>query len=227
MPTDIEARPAPGGRRQSLHRHAGCVGRQGRCSGIELVGQAATHDVDGLPAASVGKALAGKIGDDRRRLFDRAEIVVQIFDTPDPACGAKTEFSAGAGNPAEMISRRHTDDSLADWRHDDSVGLGAVEALPGKARRAVEQDIRIGERNGAADAGPHRAEIFHVVAYDVRGCDASAEILDKRRTLAANPRCAAVHFEARDPAAILPVVAGLSACDPASGIDIAERSEWG
>ena len=104
------------------------------------------------------------VGDDRRRLFDRAEIVVQIFDTPDPVAGAKTDFSAGAGNPAEMISRCHSGESLADSRRDEKLAIDAVDALPGEACGAVEQDIRIGERNGAADAGPHGAEIFYVVA---------------------------------------------------------------
>jgi hypothetical protein len=41
----------------------------------------------------------------RRHLFDRAEVVVQVFDTPDPVGGAKADFAADAGNPAEMISR--------------------------------------------------------------------------------------------------------------------------
>ena len=150
-----------------------------------------------------------------RRRFDRAEIVVQIFDTPDPVAGAKTDFAAGAGNPAEVISRCHIGDKLADCRRGEKCGVGAVDVFPGEARRAVEQDICIGERDAAADAGSYCAEIFHVVACGVGERDASAEIPNERCGLAADPRCAAIHLKARDPAAELPVVARLSAGDPA------------
>src|SRR5262245_41794820 len=89
----------------------------------EIVGEPAAHDIDRLPAGAVGKAAGARSGDDRRRRFDRAEIVVQVFGTRDPVAGAKAELAAGAGDPAEPISWVRRAGELGCARNDDNGGV--------------------------------------------------------------------------------------------------------
>src|SRR5262245_28426413 len=109
MAADIEASPTPAQHRwcYRFHGHIGRVGRQRRRSGRELVGEAGTHEVDGLPAAPVGKAAGAWVDDERCGFLDCSEIVVQIFDTSDPVGGAEADFTADAGHPAEVIPGRY------------------------------------------------------------------------------------------------------------------------
>src|SRR4029453_3422806 len=110
-------------------------------------------------------------------------------------------------------------------RNDEKRAVDAVDALPGQTRRAVEQNVPVGEGD-TAQAGACRPEIFHVVAFGVRDRDAAGEVADDRSAVTADPRRTAIHFKAGDPAAVLPVVAGLTAKDPAVGVDAAKCDEW-
>src|SRR5258706_9583619 len=81
------------------------------------------------------------------------------------------------------------------------------DALPGEARRAVKENVHIGERDGAADAGADRAEIFHIVASADRERTRLDSSYRPRTAVAFCPRKATVNFQARNPAAVLPVLA--------------------
>jgi len=221
MGAEIETGPAPGhGRRCGPAWHiGGSIGRQRRRGLAELVGNAAAQDIDGVPAGAAGEGLTGE--DELCAALDRAEVVVQVLDTPDPVGGVEPEFTADARNPAEAIVRL-CEGPHRCWRQDGYGRVGPVDALPGEARRGVEQHVRArGGDNAGANAG--RAEVFDVVACD-EGLRAAAAQADHRgRAVAADSRGAAVYFNAREPAAALPVVAGMSAGKPAFGIDAVDR----
>src|SRR2546423_14930835 len=92
-------------------RRCGWDGRLRRRSPIEFVGDAAAHDIEGVPAAGVGEVVESAA--DLERPFDNAEVVVQILDPPDPVARTQTDFTSGAGHPAEEIARLVTDRRIA------------------------------------------------------------------------------------------------------------------
>lgn len=72
-------------------------------------------------------------------------------------------------------------------RNDEKRAVDAVDALPGQTRRAVEQNVPVGEGD-TAQAGACRPEIFHVVAFGVRDRDAAGEVADDRSAVAGKAR---------------------------------------
>src|SRR3981081_3065443 len=86
---------------------------------------------------------------------------MQILDPAHPIGAEQQALGANTGHPAEVIDWGGVNRCRGEAASGVHIGLGTLEALPGKAGSAIEQDIVGREPTQAPASG---AEIFHAVS---------------------------------------------------------------